>query len=149
MKTHNENALEIMSDFLSRGSPVSLIETIIRGHKKHERVLKQHNKEVFLPLSHPPGEAQVDYGFADVLLNGELAKVALFVMTLPYSDAILIQALSVSLPPSAFFLPDRSAASVACTESFQEGHVRAFEFFGGVPNRFFVPAMKVDVCLEV
>ncbi|MCH9653657.1 MAG: hypothetical protein K0U86_17950 [Planctomycetes bacterium] len=44
---------------------------------------KQKTREVFLPLSHPPGEAQVDYGFADVWLKGELTKVALFVMTLP------------------------------------------------------------------
>jgi transposase len=53
---------------------------------------KQTHQEVFLPLSHPPGEAQVDFGFADVWLAGELTKVALFVMTLPYSDAIFIQA---------------------------------------------------------
>jgi hypothetical protein len=32
------------------------------------RKLKHQNKEVFFPLSHPPGEAQVDFGFADVLL---------------------------------------------------------------------------------
>ncbi len=44
--------------------------------------------DVFLPLSHHPGEAQVDFGFANVWLNGEQTKVALFVMTLPYSDAI-------------------------------------------------------------
>ena len=49
------------------------------------RAWKQHHQEVFLPLSHPPGEAQVDFGFADVWLEGELTKVALFVMTLPYS----------------------------------------------------------------
>lgn len=35
---------------------------------------------------------QVDFGFADVWLHGELTKVALFVMTLPYSDAIFMQA---------------------------------------------------------
>jgi len=56
------------------------------------RAWKQQTREVFLPLSHPPGEAQVDFGFADVWLNGEQTKAALFVMTLPYSDAIFIQA---------------------------------------------------------
>ena len=54
------------------------------------RAWKEQSREVFLPLSHPPGEAQVNFGFADVWLNGELTKVALFVMTLPYSDAIFI-----------------------------------------------------------
>ena len=42
------------------------------------RVWRQQTREVFLPLSHPPGEAQVNFGFADVWLNGELMKVALF-----------------------------------------------------------------------
>jgi transposase len=92
------------------------------------RKLKQQNKEVFLPLSHPPGEAQVDFGFADVVLEGELTKVALFVMTLPYSDAIFIHAFPRE-----------------CTESFLEGHVRAFEFFGGVPTRISYDNSKVAV----
>ena len=34
--------------------------------------MKQKSREVFLPLSHPPGELQVDYGFADVWLKDEL-----------------------------------------------------------------------------
>jgi transposase len=83
---------------------------------------------VFLPLSHPPGEAQVDYGFADVWLDGELTKVALFVMTLPYSDAIFMQAFPRE-----------------CTESFLEGHRRAFDFFGGVPNRISYDNSKIAV----
>ena len=53
--------------------------------KEAVREWKESRREVFLPLSHRPGEAQVDYGFADVVLNGETVKVALFVMTLPYS----------------------------------------------------------------
>jgi len=82
------------------------------------RAWKQVHREVFLPLSHPPGEAQVDFGEATVKLNGAETKVALFVMTLPYSGAIFIQAFPRE-----------------CTETFLEGHRRAFEFFGGVPKR--------------
>ena len=82
------------------------------------RSWKQSHQEVFLPLSHPPGEAQVDFGEATVKLNGVETKVALFVMTLPYSGAIFIQAFPRE-----------------CTETFLEGHRRAFEFFGGVPRR--------------
>ena len=92
------------------------------------RALKQKSQEVFLPLSHRPGEAQVDYGFADVWLGGELTKVALFVMTLPYSDALFIQAFPRE-----------------CTESFLEGHKRAFEFFGGVPTRISYDNSKIVV----
>ena len=100
-------------------------ETVV---KDAVRAWKQHHREVFLPLSHPPGEAQVDFGFADVWLAGELTKVALFVMTLPYSDAIFIQAFPRE-----------------CTEAFLEGHRRAFEFFGGVPTRISYDNSKIAV----
>ena len=79
---------------------------------------RQARREVFLPLSHPAGEAQVDFGEATVRLAGEPTKVALFVMTLPYSGAIFVQAYPRE-----------------CTETFLEGHRQAFEFFGGVPRR--------------
>ena len=52
------------------------------------RELKVGRKEVFLPLTHPPGKAQVDYGFAQVTLAGVETDVAVFVMSLPYSDAV-------------------------------------------------------------
>lgn len=100
-------------------------ETIV---KDAVRALKQRNREVFLPLAHHPGEAQVDFGFADVWLGGELTKVALFVMTLPYSDAIYVQAFPRE-----------------CTEAFLEGHVRAFAFFGGVPTRISYDNSKIAV----
>jgi transposase len=92
------------------------------------RARKQQHREVFLPLSHRPGEAQVDFGFADVYLNGVLTKVALFVMTLPYSDSIYVQAFPRE-----------------CTEAFQEGHKRSFEFFGGVPTRISYDNSKIAV----
>ncbi|QDU59610.1 Integrase core domain protein [Planctomycetes bacterium Pan216] len=90
-------------------------ETIV---KDAVRAWRQSRREVFVPLSHPPGEAQVDFGEATVRLAGEPTKVALFVMTLPYSGAIFIQAFPRE-----------------CTETFHEGHARAFSFFGGVPKR--------------
>jgi hypothetical protein len=40
--------------------------------------------EVFVPLAHPPFEAQVDFRQAEVVPDGLKAPVALFVMTLPY-----------------------------------------------------------------
>ncbi len=82
------------------------------------RELTQKNQEVFVPLIHRPGEAQVDFGHALAKVNGQLRKVAFFVMVLPYSDATFVMAFERE-----------------CTETFWEGHVRAFEFFGGVPRR--------------
>ncbi|MDP9145192.1 MAG: IS21 family transposase [Actinomycetota bacterium] len=82
------------------------------------RAWRESHQEVFLPLSHPPGEAQVDFGEATIRLAGQETKVALFVMTLPYSGAIYVQAFPRE-----------------CSETFLEGHRRAFEYFGGVPRR--------------
>jgi len=79
---------------------------------------KRHAREVFVPLSHPPGEAQFDFGEATVVIAGEQTKAAFAVMTLPFSDAWHL-----------------SASPRECTETFQAAHVAAFEFFGGVPTR--------------
>lgn len=79
---------------------------------------RQHAGEVFVPLSQPPGEAQFDFGYAEVIIAGERRKVAFAVMSLPYSDAFLVQAFPRE-----------------CTETFQAAHVNAFSFFGGVPSR--------------
>lgn len=98
------------------------------GVRNAVRAWKLKTQEVFLPLSHPPGEAQVDFGYAYVDLAGERQQVALFVMTLPYSDALYIQAFPRE-----------------CTESFQEGHKRAMEFFGGVPTRISYDNSKIAV----
>ena len=46
-------------------------ETIV---KDAVRAWKQTHKEVLIPLSHPPGEAQVDFGFADVVTTWMLVR---------------------------------------------------------------------------
>lgn len=96
--------------------------------KEAVREIKRCRKEVFMPLIHRPGEAQVDFGYALAKVAGVLKKVAFFVMALPFSDA--------------FFL---MAFERECTESYWEGHVRAFEFFGGVPHRISYDNSKVLV----
>ena len=48
------------------------------------RRLIQKNQEVFVPLKHPTGEAQVDFGFALARVGGHLRKIPYFVMALPY-----------------------------------------------------------------
>ncbi len=89
---------------------------------------KQSTAEVFMPLSHPPGEAQFDFGEAKAVYRGREIKVMFCVMSLPYSDAFFCQAFPRE-----------------CTETFQEGHVRAFEFFGGVPRRISYDNSKIAV----
>jgi len=92
------------------------------------RELTQRNQEVFVPLEHRPGEAQVDFGEALVKMGGKLRKVAFFVMALPYSDASFVMAFERE-----------------CTETFWEGHVQAFEFFEGVARRITYDNSKIAV----
>lgn len=92
------------------------------------RAWRKQRSELFVPLIHPPGQAQVDFGHAEIDWQGKAWKAALFVMTLPYSDAMFI-----------------CAFPRECTEAFQEGHRRAFEFFWGVPRRISYDNTKVAV----
>lgn len=56
------------------------------------REIKRTSKEVFMPLSQPPGEAQVDFGQALANFNGTLKKVIFFVMSMVHSDAMFVMA---------------------------------------------------------
>ena len=96
--------------------------------KEAVREIKRVNQEVFMPLVHRPGEAQVDFGFAVAKIAGVLRKFAFFVMVLPHSDAFFVMAFERE-----------------CTETYWEGHMRSFEFFGGVPNRISYDNSKVLV----
>jgi transposase len=90
--------------------------------------LKAVKREVFVPLIHRPGEAQVDFGHALVNVGGVLKKRPFFVMSLPYSDGFFVQVF------------EREN-----TESFWEGHVRAFKFFGAVPGRISYDNSRIAV----
>lgn len=92
------------------------------------RAWRQRQAEVFVPLEHRPGEAQADFGHAVAHVGGQLSKVALFVMTLPFSDAIFCRAFPRE-----------------CTEAFQDGHAHAFDFWGGVPRRISYDNTRIAV----
>lgn len=79
------------------------------------REKKRRTQEVFVPLAHPPGHAQVDFGEALGVIGGVQRKLHYFAMALPHSDAFFIKAYPAET-----------------TEAFCDGHVSAFAFFGGV-----------------
>lgn len=81
------------------------------------RERKRRTQEVVVPLSHPPGHAQVDFGEALGVIGGVQRKLHSFAMALPHSDAFFIKAYPAET-----------------TEAFCDGHVSAFAFFGGVPQ---------------
>jgi len=82
----------------------------------HVREKKRRTREVFVPLAHAPGHAQVDFGEALGEIGGVVRKLHYFAMALPHSDAFFLKA-----------YPGET------TEAFCDGHVSAFAFFGGVP----------------
>jgi transposase len=110
----------LRNEFGYRGGP-SVVRDAVRAWRRR-------NAEVFVPIEHGPEEAQADFGQAEVFVAGRSVKAALFVMTLPASDALF-----------CCLFPRE------CTESFLEGHARAFVFFGGVPRRISYDNTRIAV----
>ena len=89
---------------------------------------RQRSQEMFVPLVHPPGHAQVDFGEAIGIIGGVERKIHFFAFDLPHSDACFVVA-----------YPAETA------EAFCDGHVRAFTFFGGVPRSILYDNTKLAV----
>jgi transposase len=96
--------------------------------KDYVRATKLSSREMFIPLSHAPGEAQVDFGEAMAVIAGAESKVHLFIMDLPHSDDCFV-----------------TAFPAETTEAFLEGHVRAFAYFGSVPTRILYDNTRLAV----
>src|ERR1700739_370332 len=99
--------------------------TIARGYVRERG---QRLREMFVPLRHDPGHAQVDFGEAFAVIAGQECKIHFFAMDLPHSDACLGQ-----------------AYPAGSTEAFCEGHNVSFEFFGGVPRSILYDNTKLAV----
>ena len=76
---------------------------------------QQRAREMFVPLVHPPGHAQADFGEALAVIGGVERKIHYFAYDLPHSDANFV----VAYPAET-------------TEAFCDGHVQAFGFFAGL-----------------
>ena len=96
--------------------------------KDHVRLCLARNRETFVPLAHPPGHGQVDFGEAVGVIGGVRQKIHFFCMSLPHSDACFVKA-----------YPRET------TEAFLDGHVSAFAFFGGVPLSLLYDNLKIAV----
>ena len=81
-----------------------------------------------MPLSHPPGQAQCDFGEAVAVISGVECKVHYFVLDLPHSDGCFVKAYPAET-----------------TEAFMDGHVSAFGFLGGVPQSILYDNTKLAV----
>lgn len=106
------------------------------GVKDYVRIAKGRLRETFVPLAHPPGHAQVDFGEAIGVIGGIRQKLHVFFMDLPHSDAPFIKAYPAET-----------------TDAFLDGHVSAFAFFAsrsqigqaGVPQSILYDNTKLAV----
>ena len=88
----------------------TIVKDYVREHRRRTR-------EMFVPLSHPPGHAQCDFGEAWAVIGGVKRKslplaeagIHFFVLDLPHSDAMFVRAYPAET-----------------TEAFCDGHVSAF-----------------------
>ena len=87
--------------------------TIVKDYVREHR---RRTQEMFVPLSHPSGHAQCDFGKALVIIGGVEQKAHCFVLDLPHSNGCFVKAYPAEI-----------------TEAFLDGHVSAFAFLGGVP----------------
>ena len=96
--------------------------------KDYVRIERSRGRETFVPLAHPPGHAQVDFGEAVGVIGGVRQKIHFFCMDLPQSDACFVKGYPAET-----------------TEAFLDGHVSAFSFFGGVPLSILYDNLKIAV----
>jgi transposase len=102
-------------------------ESTVRRYVGQQR--KRMHMQVFIPLEYEPGQtAQVDFGEAQVRLAGSEVTAQLFCLRLGYSK----QPFATALPTQA-------------QEAFLEGHVRAFQFLGGIPHQLVYDNLKTAV----
>jgi transposase len=99
--------------------------TVVKDYVRQARV---RSRETFVPLAHPPGQAQADFGEALAVIGGRRQKIHFFCLDLPYSDACFVKA----------YLSET-------TEAFLDGHVSAFAFFGHVPQSVLYDNTRIAV----
>ncbi len=99
--------------------------TIVKDYVREQTLRSQ---EMFIPLVHPPGHAQADFGEAVVVIAGIEQKAHFFAFSIPQSDAIFVKAYPAET-----------------TEAFCDGHNAAFAFFGGVPQSILYDNTKIAV----
>src|SRR3954464_15647013 len=99
--------------------------TIVKDYVREQQA---RAREMFVPLVHPPGHAQVDFGEAVAVIGGVRQAIHLFCLDLPQSDACFVKA----------YPAER-------TEAFLDGHNAAFAFLGGVPRSILYDNTRLAV----
>ena len=96
--------------------------------KDYVRDKRLRGREMFVPLSHPSGHAQADFGEALAVIDGVQMKVHYLCIDLPQSDDLFVKA-----------YPAENM------EAFCDGHNAAFSYFDGVPLSVLYDNTKLAV----
>ena len=99
--------------------------TIVKDYVRERR---RRTREMYVPLSHPAGHAQCDFGQAKAVVGGVEQTVRYFVLDLPHSDGCFVKAYPAET-----------------TEALCDGHVSAFSFLGGVPRSILYDNTRLAV----
>jgi len=99
--------------------------TIVKDYVREKRL---SSREMFVPLSHPPGHGQADFGEALAVIGCVEMKIHYFCVSLPQSDDLFVKA-----------FPAENM------EAFCDGHNVAFSYFGGVPQSMLYDNTKLAV----
>ena len=86
--------------------------TIVKDYVRERR---RRMREMYVPLTHPPGHAQCDFGQAKAMIGGVERKIHYFVLDLPHSDGCYVKAYPAET-----------------TEAFCDSHLSAFSSLGAV-----------------
>ena len=100
-------------------------ETIVKDYVRERR---PRGQEMFVPLVHPPGHGQADFGEAIAVIGGVERQIHFLAVDLPHSDACFVRAYPAET-----------------TEAFCDGHNAAFAFFGGVPQSMLYDNTRLAV----
>jgi transposase len=102
------------------------------------REKKRRTREVFVPLAHPPGHAQVDFGEALGEIGGVVRKLHYFAMALPHSDAFFLKAYPAETTEACLttgmLRPSRSSAASRCRCCMTTRRLRWRGFSGTGPD---------------
>ena len=118
-----EQAVKILEEIRDRGYPggYTTVKEFVRSVKRSQRIPAEYRYE-----TGPGIQAQVDWGeMARVIVDGIKKKVYCFVMVLGYSRA-----------PYVEFTTDCK------TETFIQGHLNAFQHFGGMTKEILYDNTK-------
>ncbi|GAB4073755.1 hypothetical protein GCM10028778_12580 [Barrientosiimonas marina] len=100
----------------------------VTGYVSERKKALMQDQKTYSDLIHPGGEAQVDFGTADVIYDGTWLQVKYLAMSFPYSNAAYLAV-----------LPREN------TTCFLEGLKQLFDQAGGVPRKLWFDNLSAAV----